>query len=55
MSTADRKLSGYHAIGRRTPVHSKIQLELDEVDRNSVNLMPREGDVEIVRTINGTM
>ena len=32
-------------------VHAKIQVELDEVDRNLVHLMPKEGNVEIVRTI----
>jgi proteasomal ATPase-associated factor 1 len=36
-------------------VHAKIQVELDEVDRNLVHLLPREGDVEIVRTTNGTI
>ena len=37
-------------------VHAKIQVELDEVDRNLVRLIPREGDVNIVlRAVNGVV
>jgi len=34
-------------------VHAKIHAELDERDRNLVNLKPTEGDVEVARDSNG--
>jgi proteasomal ATPase-associated factor 1 len=36
-------------------VHAKIHVELDDDDRNLVHLKPREGDVELLQTCNGTM
>src|SRR5882757_3992713 len=36
-----------------TSVHAKVHAELDELDRNLVNLSPVEGDVEMVKTSNG--
>ncbi|KAF8153750.1 WD40-repeat-containing domain protein [Crassisporium funariophilum] len=34
-------------------VHAKVRAELDEVDRNLVNLTPIEGDVVVVKDANG--
>lgn len=34
-------------------VHAKVQAELDEIDRNLVNLSPVEGDVEVLKAPNG--
>jgi proteasomal ATPase-associated factor 1 len=34
-------------------VHAKVLVELDEIDRNLVNLSPLEGDVEVVKAFNG--
>jgi proteasomal ATPase-associated factor 1 len=34
-------------------VHAKVHAELDEFDRNLVNLSPTEGDVEMVKASNG--
>lgn len=31
-------------------VHGRIEVELDEVDRNLVHLKPKNADVELVRT-----
>ena len=36
-----------------TSVHAKVLVELDEVDRNLVNLSPVEGDVEVIKASNG--
>ena len=35
-----------------TSVHAKVLVELDEVDRNLVNLSPVEGDVEVLKVSN---
>lgn len=34
-------------------VHAKVHVELDEIDRNLVNLSPVEGDVEVLKAANG--
>ena len=34
-------------------VHAKVHVELDEIDRNLVNLSPLEGDVEVLKAANG--
>lgn len=36
-----------------TSVHAKVHAELDEIDRNLVNLSPVEGDVEVLKASNG--
>lgn len=35
-------------------VHAKVQAELDEIDRNLVNLSPVDGTVEVLKALNGT-
>ena len=37
----------------QTSVHARVLVELDEVDRNLVNLSPAEGDVEVLKASNG--
>ena len=34
-------------------VHAKVHAELDEIDRNLVNLSPVEGDVEVSKSLDG--
>jgi proteasomal ATPase-associated factor 1 len=36
-----------------TSVHAKVHVELDEIDRNLVNLSSVEGDVEVLKASNG--
>lgn len=36
-----------------TSIHGKVHAELDEIDRNLVNLSPVEGDVEVIKASNG--
>ena len=36
-----------------TSVHAKVLVELDEIDRDLVNLSPVEGNVEVLKTSNG--
>jgi proteasomal ATPase-associated factor 1 len=36
-----------------TSVHAKVHAELDEIDRNLVNISTVEGDVEVSKGLNG--